>query len=111
MARLTKAQRSELRHVRNEAFKRNNIKGAQSRHPINLSLSISDGLIVYVWKATRHDVQIKVTLSLVMLSRRLKSQTLTLNHSATLSVISWHHWVGLVTIGLCGSKHVTIIRL
>lgn len=33
MARLTKIQRSELRHVRNEAFKRNNIKGVQPRHP------------------------------------------------------------------------------
>lgn len=33
MARLNKFQRGELRHVRNEAFKRNNIKGAQPRHP------------------------------------------------------------------------------
>ena len=33
MAALTKAQKAELRHVRNEAFKRNRIKGTQPRHP------------------------------------------------------------------------------
>lgn len=33
MAGLTKKQRSELRHIRNEQFKRNNLKGVQSRHP------------------------------------------------------------------------------
>lgn len=33
MAILSKAQRSELRHIRNEQFKRNNIKGVQKRHP------------------------------------------------------------------------------
>ena len=33
MARLTSSERGQLRHIRNELFKRNTLKGTASRHP------------------------------------------------------------------------------